>query len=174
MPNLTNYGQQYAAEQIVALAVGLALFQGSTAPNRVKGPAPPYWGVVEVVGGAGTAGGVNGYQSGTYTTGGAGPYVWGGVAISPWVATIPFVADTVTPVVSGDWSALIDSDGHMIFTLASQTWTSAAGMSISNIGGAFLYDAAGNVITWWAYGSITVTLSNGDDISTGGLFLKYI
>lgn len=170
MANLTNYGQQYALAGsatggILRAAVGIALYAGVEQPRKTK-DSSPYWNVTEVANGSG-------YLSGSYN-GGAGPYGWKGLSITPWSAVIPNAGITTTPVVSGSWSVGLDSDGDVVATLiATLVWTAAAGQSIVNIGGAFIYDASSNVLAWWERSS-PLTLVNGDTLTLNSLYLKLI
>lgn len=177
MPSLTNFGQQIAMAGAISggvaqggilhRGVGVALYVGGTPPTLAKGGA--YWGVTEVTGTTLT----NGYQAG----GSAG--VWGGwvagsaPAFAPWSLTdaIP-QAISGTPVVSGSWSLSYDSsDGNMKATLSTFVWTALPSSSITNIGGAFLYDTSNNILCWWARSQV-LSITNGDTFTLAGLYLK--
>ncbi|KKL54015.1 hypothetical protein LCGC14_2269640 [marine sediment metagenome] len=55
-------------------------------------------------------------------------------------------------------------------TLADQTWT-ASGGQVLNVKGAYIVDAGGNVLAWWAR-STPVTLDSGDDITLDDLVVQ--
>lgn len=70
----------------------------------------------------------------------------------------------------GDWTLSTDA-GNRKSTLADQVWT-ASGGSISNIAGAYLTDAGGNVLAWWERVS-AITIASGDTFTASALYVKF-
>ncbi len=72
-------------------------------------------------------------------------------------------------ITRSDWTAETDSLNRRI-RLANKVWT-ASGGSIANIAGAYVTDAADNVLAWFERSS-PITIASGDTFTADTLFIK--